>query len=120
MLTALVGRTCDQGYCIPTPILFVRERENRYDSNAFRAEIQGRRIGYLRREIAAELTPALDRAVRVLRRMRHRPGGSTGAPNLGFHVWLGKRVTLGPIIEMDDVPWQMPWPPNGWETARFR
>jgi hypothetical protein len=120
-LRALVGSVCDDGYCIFTPVDFIREPGNRHDRNAFRAEVGGRHIGYLRREFAAQLAPELDRArcarfgvCGVIR------GGSTTAPNLGVHVWLGRRVTPGPIIEIDNDPWRVPWPPNGWEVATFR
>lgn len=120
-LKSLVGPECDEGYCIFTAVDFIRERANRYDRNAFRAEVRGRRIGYLRREFAVQLAPELDRArctrFRVCGVVR---GGSTTAPNLGVHVWLGRRLTPGPLITVDRDPWRVPWPPRGGEVAAFR
>jgi hypothetical protein len=51
-LTAMVGSTCAEGYCLPTTVTFVREPGNRYDRNAFRAEVTGRHIGHLRAHVA--------------------------------------------------------------------
>jgi hypothetical protein len=38
----------------------VREPDNRYDRNAFRAEVRGRHIGYLRAHVAEQLAGPLD------------------------------------------------------------
>src|ERR1700749_1119528 len=59
-LRKLVGPECDQGYCVFTAVELIREPRNRYDANALRAEVRGKHIGYLRKEIAAQLAPVLD------------------------------------------------------------
>lgn len=42
------------------PLCFVREADNPYDDNAIRVECNGRKIGYLRAELAADLAPIVD------------------------------------------------------------
>jgi HIRAN domain len=118
-LAALAGPICEDGYCIAACVTFVRDPRNAYDGNAFRAEVEGRLVGYLRRQLAEQLAPALDKArcrsfgvAGVIR------GGSTRAPNLGCHVWLARRLTPGPAIEFDGDEWEVSWPPG--MTGRTR
>jgi hypothetical protein len=114
VLTKIAGPVCEDGYLIPTAVRFVREPGNRYDVNAFRAEVDGQLIGYLRRHLAAKLAPSLDRArcstftvPGIIR------GGSTGAPNLGCHIWLERRLGPGPEIALGDDPeFDVVWPPH--------
>ena len=117
-LSALAGPTCEDGYCFPRPVVFVREPTNPYDGNALRAEVDGQMVGYLRRQIAEVVAPPCDRAglstFAVAGLLR---GGSTSAPNLGCHVWLSRRLSPGPrMITLRDESWEVPWPP----TARER
>jgi hypothetical protein len=121
-LQAITGPVCDDGYCRPTVVRFIREPQNRYDANAFRAEVQGRRIGYLRRHVAAQMAPPLDRArlaaFEVPGLLR---GGSKGAPNIGCHVWLGRCVSpAGLALELPDTDaeWEVGWPLAAWEHGR--
>ena len=120
-LAAVVGATCDAATGIPVPVAFIREPENPYDRNACRAELQGERIRYLRRELAAHLAPALDSArcplFEVCGVVR---GGSPRAPNLGVHVSLDRLLTPGPSITVTDDPWVAAWPPTGREVVRLR
>jgi hypothetical protein len=120
-LTDLVGGPCDGGYCVFTPVTFRREPGNRHDANAVRADVHGVCVGYLRRQIAAQVSPKLDRVrcrdfivCGVIR------GGATRASNLGVHVWLGRRLGPGPAITISDDPWPAPWPPRGDEASTFR
>jgi hypothetical protein len=114
-LASLAGPTCDGGYCFPAAVELIREPANPYDPNAIRAEVRGLRIGYLRRHLAEQIAPPLDRArvpsFAVCGLIR---GGSTTAPNLGCHVWLDRRVSPGPAIELpaSDPEWEVPWPPR--------
>lgn len=120
-LGSLRGPPCADGYCRAVVIRFVREPENDYDVNAFRAVVEGMHIGYLRRHIAAQLAPALDGAgfsafdaPGLLR------GGSTSARHVGCHVWLGRCLSpKGLVVELPtrDDEWEVPWPPNPWELA---
>ncbi len=120
-LTALAGPPRHEGYLIPVMVTIIREATNTYDSNAFRAEVDGRHVGYLARHIAAQLSGPLDavgcgrfEVCGVLR------GGSVDAPNIGIHVWLGRRLSPGPEIMQRDVGGLVSWPPyddEGKETA---
>lgn len=112
-LTAIAGPVCDQGYLLPVAVSLVRDFNNPHDSNAFRAEIGRRLIGYLRRHMAARIAPPIDK-------MRCRSfdvpgiirGGAPTAPNLGCHVWLEQRLGPGPRISLGpDREWAVPWPP---------
>ncbi len=118
-LARIAGQPCDEGYCFPTPVMFIREPTNAYDGNALRAEVGGELVGYLRRALAANLAGPLDQvrcsSFGVAGLIR---GGSTTAPNLGCHVWIDRRVTPGPKIELDmDDEWSVAWPPHGGELA---
>ncbi|HEX8119628.1 MAG TPA: HIRAN domain-containing protein [Solirubrobacteraceae bacterium] len=112
-LAALAGPPCESGHCLPSAVVIVRERDNRYDRNAFRAEVRGACVGYLRRHLAAVLAPLLDPAdcgaFTVAGLLR---GGSRSAPNVGCHVWLGRRLTAGPEITFDDDEYEVAWPPR--------
>lgn len=120
-LTALAGPPRDEGYLIPVKVAIIREPTNTYDSNAFRAEVDGRHIGYLARHIAAQLSGPLDavgcgrfEVCGILR------GGSEDAPDIGVHVWLGRRLSPGPEIMQRDEGGLVSWPPydgEGKETA---
>jgi hypothetical protein len=101
------------GYLVPVEVWLIRERENRYDRNAFRAEVNGRHIGYLRREIASQVAKPLDAArcsrfavCGVLR------GGCEDGSFLGCHVWLDRRTVPGPDFSFRDDSWTVSWPPG--------
>lgn len=112
-LAALVGPTCERWYCRPVVVSFSRERDNPYDSNAFRAEVNGVHVGYLRRHVAEQLAGPLDHAgCRTFAVCGLARGGSFDAPNLGCHVWLGRRVTAGPAIQFDADEYIVSWPPT--------
>jgi hypothetical protein len=116
-LRALAGPVCDEGYCFGAAVMLVREPRNPYDANAIRAEVEGQLVGYLRRQLAAEFATPLDNAscrsfgvAGVIR------GGSSSARNLGCHVWLDRRVTPGPAIDLSNVDeWRVSWPPAEWQ-----
>jgi hypothetical protein len=117
-LRALTGPVREYGYLRPSEVCFVREADNAYDGNAWRAEVGGRLVGYVRREIAAQLSPPLDRfgcatftVCGVLR------GGSISAPNVGVHVWLNRRTSAGPELVLADSAREVPWPPHEQEGA---
>lgn len=111
-LTALAGPPRREGYLTPVKVAIVREPTNAYDSNAFRAEVDGHHIGYLARHIAAQLADPLDAAscgrFEVCGILR---GGSADAPNIGIHVWLSRRLSRGPEIMQRDEGGLVSWPP---------
>jgi hypothetical protein len=115
-LCSLCGEPRDGGYLIPVDVVFVREKNNRFDKNAFRAEVNGRHIGYLPRHIAAQLAGPLDKgrcaSFAVCGVMR---GGSLKAPNIGVHVWLNRRPGPGPLLSHADDAGAVKWPPSGSE-----
>lgn len=86
-LTEMIGSTCREGYCLPVAVTFLRDPDNRYDSNAFRAEVRGRCVGYLRGHVAAQLAGPFDQnGIRMLTVCGIVRGGSTRAPYLGVHA----------------------------------
>lgn len=112
-LTALAGPPCAAGYLIPVTVSIVREPQNAYDRNAFRAEVGGRQVGYLPRHIAAQLAAPLDSVgcpsftiCGILR------GGSETAPSIGVHIWLDRRLSPGPEIIQRDEAGRVSWPPH--------
>src|SRR6476620_4820992 len=58
-LRSLTGKPTSDGYLRPVEVCLTREPDNQYDRNAWRAEVDGQLIGYMRREIAAQLSQTL-------------------------------------------------------------
>jgi hypothetical protein len=117
-LVALVGRPCESGYCRAVVVDLVREPRNPYDANAVRADVGGRTVGYLRRHLVAQLAGPLDDA-RVQRFAVPGVirGGSLMADLLGCHVWLNRPLVAGMTIEVDDLDYEVSWPPRDAELA---
>src|SRR5215218_7587848 len=118
-LVALTGAPCSDGYCRPVLVRCEREPNNRFDSNAIRVLVEGRLVGRPRRHLAANLSPRLDRlgcsAFVVPGLLR---GGSTRAPNVGCHVWLGRVLEpqgLALPMLQHDPEYEVPWPVSPWE-----
>lgn len=118
-LVAIAGPICERGYCLPVEALLIREPSNPYDPNAIRVEVAHRKIGYVARAIAAQLADGLDEAgcsaFSVCGVVR---GGSETARTLGVHLWLDRRVSLGPQIAFHDDEGVVAWPPNEGELDR--
>lgn len=116
-LVKLAGPPCEDGYLLPVRVDFVREPSNPYDSNAIRAEIAGKQVGHMAKELAAKLAGPLDgeRCSRfsVCGIVR---GGWPDAPSFGVHVWFDRRVSEGPEIEILSFTAVVPnWPPRDGE-----
>jgi hypothetical protein len=115
-LSALTGVPCESGYCRPVLVRCEREPGNRYDANAIRAIVNGQHVGYLRRHLASQLAPPLDRAqcnVFIVPGLLR--GGSMTAPHVGCHIWLGRPVEpegLAFVLpsEAEDREYLVPWP----------
>ena len=76
---------------------FIREPDNPYDRLACRAIVGDILVGHLARECAAELAPQADAAgVPSWQVAGLVVGGVRGATMFGVHVWLDRRLTLGP------------------------
>jgi len=81
----------------PVPVEFIREPDNPYDRYACTALVHGIQVGYLARECASILSPDVDAAGVVSWQVAGAVvGGSYGAANFGVHVWLDRRLSIGP------------------------
>ena len=81
-----------------------REPNNPVDRQAIRVEVNGQQVGYIAQEFAGSMSPGLDKAkckefvvAGVIR------GGADEAPSFGIHLWLGRRLSPGPSITVDDA-----------------
>lgn len=117
-LRKLTGQPRQNGYLIPAEVVFIREPTNRYDSNAWRAEVDGLHVGYAARHIAAQLTQGFEpyglTSFTVCGVIR---GGSLDAPNIGVHIWPDRRPCPGPEIRQIDDALGVSWPPAPREGA---
>jgi hypothetical protein len=115
-LRKLTGPPRDNGYLLPVCVNFVREPDNPKDRNAFRAEVNGQHIGYLKATVAAQLVRAADKGhcstFTVCGLLR---GRSTSAPDVGVHVWLNRRLSPGVGISFADHDREVSWPPRDTE-----
>ena len=111
----LAGEPRDDGYLVPVEVLLEREPQNSFDENAIVASVAGLKVGYISRDVAAAVAPALDRAgaasIVVCGIIR---GGYTPRPNFGVHIWLDKHpqpsVQIG--LTTDGVGQVGAWPPD--------
>jgi HIRAN domain-containing protein len=110
-LRRLTGKPRRAGYLIPVEADLVREPANPDDSNAFRVEVGGELVGYLAREVAAQVAGAFDRArCRSMQVCAILRGGSTDSPGVSVHLWLDRRRSPGiPIFETGE---KVSWPPS--------
>ena len=106
-LAALAGPPRPSGWLIPIDVILEREPNNKYDSNALAVKIAGGLAGYVAKEWAAFISPAVDAAnlpgypTRGVIR-----GGWTDAPSFGVCLWLDGMepneewaATMGPLVE---------------------
>lgn len=72
-----------------SPLCFVREADNPYDDNAIRVECNGRKIGYLRAELAADLAPIVDNGGTITGTIAKITGGDDASYgcNIEITVW---------------------------------
>lgn len=117
-LCGMTGMPRHQGYLRAVCVDLTREPGNQYDRNAIAALVDGRLVGYLGREFAAQLAPLFDKhripSARVCGVIR---GGTPTAPSLGVHVWLDRRPCDGPGITHADSVHVVAWPPFDGEGA---
>jgi len=117
-LCGMTGMPRHQGYLRAVCVDLTREPGNQYDRNAIAALVDGRLVGYLGREFAAQLAPLFDKhripSARVCGVIR---GGTPTAPSLGVHVWLDRRPCDGPGIAHADSVHVVAWPPFDGEGA---
>ena len=112
---ALAGPPRDAGYLIPVSVRLVREPGNKYDRNAIVATVEGRTVGYISRDVAAVVAPALDGVgvsqITVCGIVR---GGYTRRKNFGVHIWLDKHPEPSVQINLvtDGIGQVGSWPPD--------
>ena len=118
-LESLVGSPRQGGYFVPVKVTLCREPSNKHDSNAIRAEVEGKLVGYIAKEVAAALSPALDSVGCVTFSVAGIIcGGSKADDNLECHVWVGRRLSPGPLISFApkmENSFKINWPPDNQE-----
>ena len=118
---ALAGEVRDDGYLLPVAVVLEREPENDYDENAIVASVRGHKVGYISRDVAAVMSPALDQAgvatVTVCGIIR---GGAPEFPNFGVHLWLDRHPvdSVSVVLEADSAGEVGGWPPSAKEIDR--
>jgi hypothetical protein len=111
----LAGPPRDEGYLIPVSVVLSREPRNEYDRNAIVATVDGRTVGYVSRDVAAAVAPALDGVgVSELCVCGIVRGGYTRRKNFGVHIWLDKHPQTSVQVNLmtDGVGQVGNWPPD--------
>jgi hypothetical protein len=108
-LARLIGAPCESGYLTPVDVVLEREPEHAGDENAVRASVHGKRVGYVARDVAIWLSPAMAEAKSerlvvpgVVR------GGRRTSPHLSVLIWLSRSERR--VLVRDDSG-RVPWPP---------
>jgi hypothetical protein len=85
-LASIAGRGHEDGVDVMKTAYLVPEPKNPNDSNAVRVDIDEKKVGYLRRELAAVVSPALRRAkvVGIQAQARITAGFDGGS----YSVWI--------------------------------
>lgn len=106
----------ERPFLAPLPVRLVRDRENAYDANAVAAHVEGLQVGFLARELAAVVGPAMDAVICYWFEVCGvaRVGPST-RHHIGVHLWMGRRLTDAPVYPVptkdDGKRYEVPWPP---------
>ncbi len=115
-LRAVAGKTRKEGYVVPVVTTLKREPQNKYDRNAIAALVGGKIVGYIAKEVAAQMSPGLDGAgctqFEVAGVVR---GGYTGAKSFGVYLWFDRLISDGPAVNVDDdliERFEADWPPR--------
>ena len=112
---AIAGAPRDEGYLVPVCVVLTREPRNQYDPNAIVATVDGHIVGYISRDVAAAVSPALDQSgVSELRVCGIVRGGYTRRKNFGVHIWLDKHPEPSVQINLvtDGIGQVGSWPPD--------
>lgn len=100
---------------MPVSVTLAREPGNKYDKNAIVATVEGHVVGYINRDVAAVVSPALDGVgvsqITVCGIVR---GGYTRRKNFGVHIWLDKHPERSVQINLvtDGIGQVGSWPPD--------
>lgn len=115
-LQQFASKPRSNGYLVPVRVQLSREPSNKYDPNAIKVEIKGSHVGYIAREVAAKMAFSMDamhiQSFVVAGLIR---GGSFKAPSLGVHIWLDKRLSKAPLLNIGKTflaQYQVSWPPD--------
>ena len=112
---ALAGEPRREGYLVPVSVKLQREPRNQYDRHAIVATVEGHKVGYISRDVAAIVAPALDGAgVSELIVCGIVRGGYTKRKNFGVHIWLDKHPEPSVQINLvtDGIGQVGSWPPD--------
>ena len=112
---ALAGPPRQEGYLVPVVVKLAREPRNSYDRNAIVATVDGHTVGYISRDVAAVVAPALDGVgVSELTVCGIVRGGYTKRENFGVHIWLDKHPERSVQINLvtDGIGQVGAWPPD--------
>lgn len=91
-------------------IEFRREPKNPYDANAILALCDGKRIGHLSAEIAAEIAPLMDKGIPVTGTIRAITGGNCGkyyGCNIDVVVYKRKNEIAKPVQKISELTRQV-------------
>jgi len=97
------GPRKDHGYLVPVCAILRRERNNPVDRNAIRVDIGVTQVGYIAKEFASQMSPLLDKGkCNEFTVAGVITGGAFDAPSFGVHLWLDRRVSPGPSIQIEE------------------
>jgi len=79
------------------PLELVRDRDNRYDSNAIAVKRGALQIGFLNKELAERLAPRFDQGVRYRAEVTAITGGGSRSRGVNIRVYREAEIGAGPV-----------------------
>lgn len=120
-LAKAIGRRRERGYLQAVDVTLVRDPNNQHDANAIRAEIGGLQVGFVAKDVAADLAPALDAAgaAQCVVPGIVRDGTSEASPRGGkphrIEVWLDRVSAPSRLRLSSGSANPASWPPRAFE-----
>jgi len=115
-LQQFAGKPRSNGYLVPVCVQLSREPSNKNDPNAIKVEIEENHVGYIAKKVATELAFMMDASnIRTFTVAGIIRGGNFKTPNLEVQIWLDKRLSMAPLINVNETHWtqyQASWPPH--------
>lgn len=98
---------------VPVEARLAVEPSNPHDRNAVRVEVRGRLVGYIAREVAAQLSPPLREAECWSFTVAGLIRGSFDQGHVpGVHLWLDRLISPGPAVRLPSLYLVEAWPPH--------
>lgn len=121
VLRGVCGEPREAGWCVPVAVALVREPDNPHDPNAIYVEVAAEPVGYLAREVAAELAPLIDaQGAEGLSVPGVVRGGWLDGENFGVCLWLEERVGPGlSVRQLVSLPEAGNWDPAADEEREW-